>query len=143
MMTGDANGVPFRRRQNELAVQVHFETLGGVRHSRRLAERLRFLSNGRIDSHDDYAGRWWFESGAIHTQMWEENPSSLVEYLFPKRHEFVFAITRNEKNRPSVMQNTNVVLTHSSSWIQQRTSPSKAVNPSGRWYKFLIPSGRI
>ena len=92
---------------------------------------ITFMPNGRLDANDDFAGKWWFESDTIHTQWWKADPPSLVEYVFPKRDEFVFTITRNQENLPCVMQGVNVVLTPSSSRNQQRTSPNKAVNPSG------------
>ncbi|MDA1180164.1 MAG: hypothetical protein O2931_15380, partial [Planctomycetota bacterium] len=92
---------------------------------------ITFMQNGQLDANDNYAGTWWFESGAIHMQWWEEDPPSLAEYVFPKRQEYVYAVKRNEENRPSVMQGVNVVLTPSSRRNQQRTSPNKVVESRG------------
>lgn len=90
---------------------------------------ITFMPNGRLDANDGFTGKWWFESDTIHTQWWKADPPSLIEYVFPNRDEFVFTITHNKENLPSVMQGVYVVLTPSSSRNQQRTSPNKAVNP--------------
>lgn len=92
---------------------------------------ITFTPNGRIDSHDDYLGKWWLESGTIHVQFRSAAPQSLIEYVLPKWDEYVFTIARNQENLPSVMQGANVVLRRAGSSSQQRTSPNKAVNPSG------------
>lgn len=74
---------------------------------------MTFMPDGRVDSHDDYAGRLWVESGAMHVQFWSAAPLSLVGHLRPDRDEYVLAVTRDKDHLPAIMHGVSVVLTPS------------------------------
>ncbi len=66
---------------------------------------------GRIDSHDDYAGRWSFREGCIHVRFWKAEPSSWIDYLRPQVEEYVFVPNLDPKTDVVTLQGQNVMLT--------------------------------
>lgn len=72
---------------------------------------ITFAPDGGVDSHDAYAGRWWFENGTIHIQFWDKTPRSIIEYVSPKCDEHIFSVIRSSDGAPARIQGTHVVLT--------------------------------
>jgi hypothetical protein len=75
---------------------------------------IALLPSGRIDSHDDYHGRWTQQDGMVHLKFWEK-PRTPLGYLnprnlFPQADEYVLAPSFDPASHRYILRNENTTL---------------------------------
>ena len=73
--------------------------------------RVTFSSRGKVDSHDDFTGRWSLRDGCVHMRVWRKEQISWFDSLFPQVDEFVFVPQFEPDNDALTLQGAHVTLT--------------------------------
>ena len=80
-------------------------------HSGQSQGTITLFPGGRIDSHDDYVGRWSLREGCLHVRFWKQETSSWIDYLRPQVEEHVFVPNLDPMTDAVTLQGQNVMLT--------------------------------